>query len=219
MAPIRLGLIGLSQSAITSWAANGHIPYLLSPLGRQHYQIVALLNSSEAAARKSIAHYELGADVRAYGSPRDLAADPAVDMVVVATRVDVHYDTVLPSLEAGKMAFVEWPLAENAVRAAELAKTAKGRTMVGLQGRVSPSIKRLKALLDSGVVGEVLSSHARIFTPGSDRDGISDGMGYFLDEKIGGNLATIAFGHSGFLFHTLLHPPFSSLAPLDLRDW
>lgn len=205
MAPIRLALIGLSQSAKTSWASQGHLPYLLSERGRQRYKIAALLNTSEEAAKRAIECYQLGSDVRAYGSPQDLAADPGIDLVVCTTRVDVHYDTIKPSIEAGKSVYVEWPLAENVHRASELAALAKktqAPTFVGLQGRVAPVILKMKEVLESGTIGKVLSSDVQAFTPFGGSDSLSEGLAYFLDKKVGGNPVTIAFGHSRSLSRT-----------------
>ena len=197
--PIRVGLIGLSQSAKTSWASQAHLPYLLSERGRQRYKIVALCNSSKEAAQRAISGYELSSDVKAYGSPEELAADPGIDLVVCSTRVDVHYDTIKPAVKAGKNVFVEWPLAENNTRATELANAAKesgSRTMVGLQGRVAPSVLKVKELVASGTIGKVVSSDVLAYTPGGGGDSISEGLAYFMDKKIGGNPVTIAFGHS-----------------------
>jgi len=39
MAPIRVALIGLSSSAKVTWAADAHLPYLLSPIGQKHYEL------------------------------------------------------------------------------------------------------------------------------------------------------------------------------------
>ena len=111
--PINVALIGLSASATTSWASNAHLPYLISPNGKQKYNLIALLNSSVETAKQAIAHYNLPPETRAYGNPHDLAADPDVQLVVCSTRVDKHASTVRPSIEAGKEVFVEWPLAEN----------------------------------------------------------------------------------------------------------
>lgn len=71
MAPIRVGVIGLSgappgKNEGTSWAANAHLPYLkASP----HYEIVALLNSSVESAKHAIARYDLPSTTKAYGDP------------------------------------------------------------------------------------------------------------------------------------------------------
>ena len=199
MAPICIAIIGLSQSAKTSWASQGHLPYLLSERGRQRYEIVALLNSSEEAAKRAIEAYQLPPVVKAYGSPDDLAADKDIDLVVCTTRVDVHYHTVKPSIVAGKNVFVEWPLAENVARATELADLANetgSKTMIGLQARVAPSVLKVKELLNKGTIGNVLSSHVQAFTPGGGGSSMSEGLAYFLDKKVGGNPVTIAFGHS-----------------------
>lgn len=107
MEHIRLAIIGLSSTAVTSWAAEGHLPYLLSERGRSHYEIVALLNSSDKAAEAAKAHFRLPATVRTYGNAAELAADEAVDLVVVNTRVDTHAVLARAALEAGKPAFVE----------------------------------------------------------------------------------------------------------------
>lgn len=105
--PINVALIGLSASATTSWASNAHLPYLISPNGKQKYNLIALLNSSVETAKQAIAHYNLPHEIRAYGNPHNLAADPDVQLVVCSTRVDKHASTVRPSIEAGKEVFVE----------------------------------------------------------------------------------------------------------------
>jgi predicted dehydrogenase len=196
---IKIALVGLSASAKTSWASSAHLPYLLSPRGQERYQIIALLNSSESAARAAIAEYKLDPTTKAYGDPHDLAKDDEVELVVVTTRVDVHYSTIKPALEAGKNAYVEWPLADNRHRARELAEIAArtgARTMVGIQGRVSPLAAKLKQVLDSRVIGPILNVRVDAYTPTDPRKPLKDGLAYFFDKKVGGNLVTIICGHS-----------------------
>ncbi len=197
--PIRVGLIGLSASAKTAWASKAHLPYLLSPLGRSKYQIVALLNSSESAARAAIDAYSLPPSTRAYGDPAALAADPEVDLVVCATRVDKHYATVIDSVKAGKDVFVEWPLAENGVLARELAREVErtgARSVVGVQGVRAPVAVALKKLVEEGRIGKVVSSELRIFGGLNDRVGLPEGLAYFVERQVGGNIYTIGFAHS-----------------------
>lgn len=198
MAPIRIGLVGLSSSATTAWASSAHLPYLLSARGRARFQITALLNSSVSAAQRAIAAYDLPAETKAYGDPADLAADPDVDLVVVSTRVDTHFDAALPSVRAGKDVYVEWPLAQDVEHARELAAAAKqagGRTAVGIQGRTVPVHEKIRGLLREGRIGKVLSSEVRAAGGSIDRDVLPPGLRYFTDKAVGGNIVTIGFGH------------------------
>ena len=106
MSPIRVGLIGLSARAKTSWASEAHLPYLQAS---KKYEITALCNSSVSAAQSAIEAYHLPAGTKAYGNPEDLANDMDVDLVCCNTRVDVHYETIKPSLLKGKDVYCEWP--------------------------------------------------------------------------------------------------------------
>ncbi|KAH8896693.1 NAD(P)-binding protein [Thozetella sp. PMI_491] len=204
MTIIRVGLIGLSASAATSWAANAHLPYLLSERGRERYRIVALCNSSVDAAKKAIAAFNLAPETRAYGDPADLAADEDVDLVVCNTRVDKHYETVRPSVAAGKAVFSEWPLAQDAAHARELAELAKktgARTVVGLQGRIGPVANEIRDLLEVGRIGKVLSSEFRASGGLNNRNKAPEALSYFFDRAVGGNVFTIGFAHQ---FDTVL---------------
>jgi predicted dehydrogenase len=193
--PIRVGLIGLSASATgTGWATSAHLPYLQkSP----HYKITALCNSSVENAKAAVAAYNLGPETKTYGSAADLAADPDVDLVVVSTRVDRHGGVALPSVRAGKAVFCEWPLEgslEKATEMVEAAKRAGGKTMVGAQGGMNPTVAKMKSLIDEGAIGRVLSSTvvAAVNNGGAEE---SSQIEYFMDRKVGGNLMTIGFGH------------------------
>lgn len=107
MAPIRLAIAGLSSTAVTSWAAEAHLPYLLSEKGHAYYEIVALLNSSVTAARAAKAHFGLPSSVKTYGDVSELFDDTSVDLVVINTRVDKHAVLARVALEAGKPIYVE----------------------------------------------------------------------------------------------------------------
>ncbi|KAF5667808.1 GAL80-like transcription co-repressor [Fusarium heterosporum] len=199
MAPIRTAIVGLSSSAKTSWASNAHLPYLLSSRGRSKYQIVALQNSSVEAAQRAIAHYNLPPETKAYGSPDDLAKDTEVELVVVATRVDVHQSSALPSVKAGKTVYSEWPLAQDAQHARELATVAKEngvKTLVGLQGRFAPPIVKIRDLVKEGRIGKILSSELHAAGGTNDRDILPSSLQYFTERAVGGNIFTIGLGHS-----------------------
>ncbi|KAI2465250.1 NAD(P)-binding protein [Annulohypoxylon bovei var. microspora] len=204
MSPIRVALVGLSSSAKTSWAAQGHLPYLLSPRGSSRYEIVALLNSSVPAAEAARKHFALPLNVKAYGDPHALA-DADVDLVVCCTRVDTHSLTTGPSLHAGKAVYIEWPLVQDYKEAVALTgKKRLDNTIIGLQGRVSPIILKLKEILKSGRIGCVLSSDVRASGNLVPRNILPEGLSYFADRKVGGNLITIAYGHTIDYVHEVL---------------
>lgn len=204
MAPIRTAIIGLSSSSSRSWAAGAHLPYLVSGRGREKYTITALCNSSIESARKAIKLHNLNPETtKAYGDPKEVAEDPDIDLVVCCTRVDVHYSTILPSIQAGKAVFVEWPLAhdlEHATKLAEAAKKSGARTMINVQGRVAPPILRMRQVVESGCIGKVVSSEVRASGGVTDRQTLPQFLDYFLDRSIGGNIFTIGFGHSTYKF-------------------
>ena len=74
--PIRVGIIGLSTSAKTSWASSAHLPYLKASGGK--YTITALCNTSIDSAKAAIQSYDMPNTTKAYGDAKDLAADPDV---------------------------------------------------------------------------------------------------------------------------------------------
>ncbi|KAH7391074.1 oxidoreductase family protein [Phaeosphaeria sp. MPI-PUGE-AT-0046c] len=210
MPRIRVALIGLSASAVTTWAGDAHLPYILSPIGRKHYELVALLNSSVAAGEASKQHFNLPSTVKAYGDSNALAQDPEIDLVVCCTRADVHYPTTAPSLRAGKTVFVEWPLAENVARAKKLVVMAKkfgadtSKCIIGLQGRIAPTTICIKEVLASGIIGSVLSSDVTCFGHLLPRDGLPESLAYFADLSVGGNAITIENGHCLDYIHSVL---------------
>ncbi|OCL13185.1 NAD-P-binding protein [Glonium stellatum] len=199
MAPTRVGFIGLSASG--RWAADAHLPYIKDS---SKYTITALCNSSVESARAAIKAYGLPSSTKAYGSPKDLANDPNVDLVVCSVRVDKHYDALIPALEAGKDCFCEWPLGKNLQEGRQLAELAKKKgvkTMVGLQARKSPVFKKVKDLVDSGRIGKVLSVTyvATAYNMGAAE---LKTIAYFNDKDVGGNMVTIHFSHG---FYGLLY--------------
>lgn len=205
--PVRIAIIGLSSSAVTSWAAAAHLPALVNERHRNLFQIIALCNSSVDAAKSAIEQYKLDpSTVKAYGSPADLAADPDVELVLCNTRVDKHYETILPSIQAGKHVYIEWPIASNLAHIEELVAAYGARenqdqvAAVGLQGRFAPPVVKIREVLQSGRVGKLLSTEVRIFGGTKDRQNLTSGLKYFTQKEIGGNAITIGFGHgrSGF---------------------
>ena len=177
------------------WAVQAHLPYLTSS---PDYVITAVCNSSISSAQASIDFHSLGPDVRAYGTPEDLAKDPNVDLVVITVRVGLHYALAKPALLAEKDVFVEWPLESNMTEVEELTQLAKDKgvkTIVGLQARASPVVVKIRELVHSGKLGKILSSTVVGSFSGVPNTVWLEGAEYYLDAQAGAGLYKIFFGH------------------------
>ena len=89
----------------------------------------------------------------------DLLDDDELDAVVIATPVPTHYALAKQALEAGKHVFVEKPPAMHAVEMDELVELATAGNRVLMPGHLllyHPGVVKLKELIDSGELGEVL---------------------------------------------------------------
>jgi predicted dehydrogenase len=89
----------------------------------------------------------------------DLLADDSLDAVVVATPVPTHYALAKLALEAGKHVFVEKPPAMHAAEMDELVRIAEDNGRVLMPGHLllyHPGVQKLKELVSSGELGEVL---------------------------------------------------------------
>jgi len=100
---------------------------------------------------------------RRHGSYAALVADPAVDVVYVATPHPAHRDNALLAIAAGKHVLVEKPFALNARQAREVFAAAAERgvfVMEAMWTRFLPYTRDLLALITDGVLGEVLAVSA-----------------------------------------------------------
>jgi predicted dehydrogenase len=110
--------------------------------------------SEEAARRFADAH----GVPHAYGSWAELAADPGVDVVYVATPHSAHHAATLACLEAGRAVLCEKPFTINLRQARELVDTARRRgvfLMEAMWTYCNPLITRMVELIADGAIGEV----------------------------------------------------------------
>jgi predicted dehydrogenase len=113
---------------------------------------------------------------------------------------------MMPVIKAGKDVYVEWPLASNLTQATEMytaAQKSGSKTIVGLQSRSNPYIRKIKELVANKTVGDLLSS-TQEFTLGWVGDVEPPTVEYFTKKESGGNFLTILFGHTADpVFHAL----------------
>jgi predicted dehydrogenase len=144
-AETRIGLIG---------AGNFAKAFLLPAFTAQpgvRLQVVCTASGVSAAAVAK--KYGAAATSRA----EEVIDDPAVDLVMIATRHDTHADYAVRALDAGKAVYVEKPLALTEadlerIRTAYDTQSALGRQpflMVGYNRRFSPLAVSLRAVFSA----------------------------------------------------------------------
>jgi predicted dehydrogenase len=99
----------------------------------------------------------------AHPSYESLVADPAVDLVYVATPHPMHHANARLALEAGKHVLVEKPFTLNAAQAQDLVDLAAAKDLLALEAmwtRWLPHMVRLREIIAAGTIGEVRSMTA-----------------------------------------------------------
>ena len=100
---------------------------------------------------------------RAHGSWAELAADPDVDVIYVATPHASHLDAAMECLRAGKAVLCEKPITLDRASAEQLVREARAREVFLMEAmwmRCNPAIRDLTARIADGVIGEVRAVHA-----------------------------------------------------------
>ncbi len=99
----------------------------------------------------------------AYGSYEELVADPSIDAIYVATPHPAHHDNVILALNAGKPVLCEKPFSVNAQEAQSMIDAASGNKvalMEAMWARFLPHYAKVREIVESGVLGPILSIHA-----------------------------------------------------------
>ncbi|MEV7070720.1 Gfo/Idh/MocA family oxidoreductase [Streptomyces sp. NPDC093990] len=123
-------------------------------------EVVAVASRSEASAKAFAERFGIE---RAYGDWGALAEDTDIDVVYVATPHAAHRAAAGLCLTAGRNVLCEKAFTLNAREAEELVGLAKehGRfLMEAMWMYCNPLVRRLKALVDDGAIGEVRTVQA-----------------------------------------------------------
>lgn len=158
----------------------------------------ALLNSSPASTTAAADAHNLPATAARHPDLASLVSDSEIDAVAVSVKVPDHATYIRAALQAEKDVFCEWPLARTLPEAESLTALAreKGvRTMVGLQARQSPAVRKARELVSSNALGDILGTTmlgaGMIFGPTA-----PETYRYLCDIENGANLLTIPCMHA-----------------------
>ena len=105
---------------------------------------------------------------KAYGSYRELAEDPNVDLIYIATPHSEHYSNILLCLECGKNLLVEKAFTANALQASEVTALAKEKGVFlceAMWTRFLPAVQMIKERIAKGTIGKVQSIEADFSQP------------------------------------------------------
>ncbi|WP_270887776.1 Gfo/Idh/MocA family protein [Pedococcus sp. 5OH_020] len=149
-APVRLAFLGCG------YITGVHSRNLRALAGQV---VTGYASRDRAKAREFAARY--GAD-RTYHGYEAAVQDPEVDAVVVAVPPRLHLPLTLEALRAGKHVLVEKPafVRSDDYELVREARRVAGRVvLVGENDHYKPLAVRLRALVGSGVIGELVLAH------------------------------------------------------------
>ncbi|KAH0473011.1 MAG: uncharacterized protein KVP18_000342 [Porospora cf. gigantea A] len=130
--------------------------------------VAALCDSNPAVRRrfeKSGDLHNVFGNILVTESYDELMSQP-LDAVVVLSPDNYHWEHATKALEAGKHVYVEKPLAISVEQCDSILLTAmrcRRKLFVGHNMRYFPVIKRMKELLDGGVIGVITNAWCRHF--------------------------------------------------------
>jgi len=142
---------------------------------------------------------------RVHAGLEELARDPGVDLIYVATPASLHRAHAIALLDAGKPVVVEKPFATRAAEGREVVERARERGLFCMEAmwmRFTPAAREVERLLRDGALGEVRLLEASLGYP----HGTTPGERELDLDRSGGALLDLGV-YAVSLAHWLLGPP------------
>ena len=90
--------------------------------------------------------------------------DSEIDIVAIATAVSTHFDLAKKSLQAGKHTFIEKPMASSSEQCRQLIQIAEAGNLTLMVGHTfiyNDTVRKIKKIVDSGEIGDLLYMSSR----------------------------------------------------------
>jgi len=149
---VRIGVVGAGAIAPSSIYAVGQVA---------NAELAAVcdlaVERAEALAKEN--------DVPHFGSVEEMLKADVVDAVTICTPSGFHLETALEVIDGGKHLLVEKPMEITVERVDRIVEAAgaKGVKLSGVyQSRFRPVARRLKEMVDAGLLGDIYSGSAYI---------------------------------------------------------
>lgn len=156
-------------------------------------QVVAVMSRSEKKARSYAERHHIR---KWYTDGQELIDDPDVNAVYIATPPSSHATFAIMAMKAGKPVYVEKPLAasyNDCIRINRISEQTGVPCFVAYYRRYLPYFQKVKEIIQSGGIGDVINVQVRFSVPPRDLDYHSgkempwrlqpdiSGGGYFYD--------------------------------------
>jgi len=148
--PVKTGLLSFGMSGQLF-----HAPFISN---NQRYEFTAVVERSKKAAAL------LYPEVISYDSVDELMADPEIELVIVNTPNNTHFEFTKQAIEAGKDVLVEKPFVPTASEARTLFNLARklGRKILVYQNRRwNSDFYSVREVIENQKIGEVIEMHVR----------------------------------------------------------
>src|SRR5690606_33535660 len=148
--PLKTGLLSFGMSGKIF-----HAPFIAdNPL----FEFVAVVERSKKEADK---HYP---GIISYNSVQELLDNPAIELVIINTPNDTHFEFSKKALESGKHILVEKPFVPTSQEARELfdlGKSLNKKVMVYHNRRWNSDFLSVKNVIESDRIGKLIELHIR----------------------------------------------------------
>lgn len=133
-------------------------------------EVVAVMSRNERKARSYAERHHVS---KWYTDAMELIEDPDVNAIYIATPPSSHATFAIMAMRAGKPVYVEKPLAANyddCVRVNRISEQTGVPCFVAYYRRYLPYFRRVKSIIDSKTIGEILNVQIRFSCPPRDLD-------------------------------------------------
>jgi predicted dehydrogenase len=184
MTLIRWGIIGCGD------IVQRRVAPAIQALDGSLLQAIARRNPAKRIACQADLHVP-----DAYADWRELVSDPKLEAIYIATPVYLHCEQIIAAAANGKHVLSEKPLGMNVkqcLKAIDACRTAGVKLGVAYYRHFYPSVKRIKALIDSGRLGDIILARvdaAETFLPDA-----SHPRRWILDKAQAGGGSLMDFG-------------------------
>ncbi len=121
--------------------------------------VIAIAGSSDEAAQRKAKSLRVD---KAYGSYRDLIADPAIEVIHNTTPNHLHFEVTMAAIEAGKHVVSDKPLALNYAESAKLRDAAEAAGVVNavtFNYRGNSLVQQARLMIHEDQIGPVFFIH------------------------------------------------------------